>query len=849
MDRLKISKEFPHQPVPSKVSRQVAEGIDKLREHNIDSENILDIYIESQKYLSGKTWVTNPMQYIRSCLQNDKDNLTLRFREIEKTYNLVVKDWLKIPPEEFVEQYESYVLSRQNDSGWENGFLCENFFGRCFQDEKILVVDPSPSFLRACKRYAKDITFAFTNDSYYIAYTSNSKSRTLNIKKIDVLTRKYSTVLFFASYSSQSDLIFNLNYVRNVLVAEEGTNIYIVLAAKHLEKRKTKPELWNYINEYYCIQRIMLIDPKSVHNTPKKRAIVVLQNAPPRKPSEILVQKTRLLNKTTFASLEFHRVPYSSFCDRDRTLSEMYDTDYIDYAQPNRRNKPIEYKFSREISIWISFAINESGSVRPTYGIYDYPTQNQIRKNTLLRGKSLKNRISGKWYASKTEAIDSAELLFFDNEDAAKKMRLATNKEYDGRLVSLKTFLFMHWIEMHSQNGFDPDLCKDVFFRPISADAPLCAMMVEDTDSSKIDSIVSEYAAENSYSETKTTKLLRQLEILFDYAVIDNLCKRNAVRHLINSNNSKKNDIANMRNALVNNSFTEYDEQKLVAFLIEDEKNPEMALLQLVRYYTGLPINVLRALKCKDYLYNPKLDLGQLAVTKEMVGRSDDIRPIIPENRRRYIPLPKVMNEKLRQQLSKRPYRENSPLFINGKGKNKVFSTKQVYTYLNDILENVLDLPEFVIPIVLDDKTIIECDLNQYYGDILRSNFCYKAKKVALLDHEEISFFVGRSQTSTESMYYCDYNNIYLQLIMRVKLDRWAIFPTERNVVSKTNALILSAERECMIVSSASDHRTELCIELDIDNDAGETIDLHFFTKYGGKIQISFEEDQLCHTL
>lgn len=503
-------------------------------------ENILDIYIESQKYLSGKNWVTNPMQYVRSCLHNNKDTLTLRFREVEKIYNLIVTDWSKIPPEEFIEQYESYILSRQNDSGWENGFLCENFFGRCFQSEKLLVIDPSPSFFRVCKRFSKDITFAFSNDSYYMAFTANSKNRTMNIKKIDVLTEKYSRILYFASYSSQSDLIYTLNYVSNVMDAKESTNIYIVLAAKLLEKRKTKPELWNYVNEHYCIQRIMLLDPKAVHNAPKKRAIVVLQNAPFKEPSEILVQKTRLLNKTTFASLEFRRVPYSSFCERDRTLSEMYDTDYTDYSQPNRRNKPIEYKFTKEISIWLSLAKDKRGSVRPTYGIYDYPTQDQIRKNTLPRGKPLKTRISGKWHTSKTDAIDSAELLLFHDEDAAKKMRLATNKEYGGKTVSLKTFLFLHWIEMHSQKGFDPDLCKDVFFQPTSADASLCAMMVEDIDSSKIDSIVSEYGAENSYSETKTTRLLRQLEILFDYAVIANLCTKNVVRHLINSKKLKK---------------------------------------------------------------------------------------------------------------------------------------------------------------------------------------------------------------------------------------------------------------------------------------------------------------------
>ena len=59
-----ISKVFPFQPTPARVSQKVAEHIDILIEHGFDSGKILDIYIESQKLACGFRNITNPMRYM-----------------------------------------------------------------------------------------------------------------------------------------------------------------------------------------------------------------------------------------------------------------------------------------------------------------------------------------------------------------------------------------------------------------------------------------------------------------------------------------------------------------------------------------------------------------------------------------------------------------------------------------------------------------------------------------------------------------------------------------------------------------------------------------------------------------
>ena len=49
MAKPNISMEFNYEQIQTRVSQAVADGIDKLRECNIDGENILEIYIDSKE--------------------------------------------------------------------------------------------------------------------------------------------------------------------------------------------------------------------------------------------------------------------------------------------------------------------------------------------------------------------------------------------------------------------------------------------------------------------------------------------------------------------------------------------------------------------------------------------------------------------------------------------------------------------------------------------------------------------------------------------------------------------------------------------------------------------------------
>ena len=107
-----------------------------------------------------------------------------------------------------------------------------------------------------------------------------------------------------------------------------------------------------------------------------------------------------------------------------------------------------------------------------------------------------------------------------------------------------------------------------------------------------------------------------------------------------------------------------------------------------------------------------------------------------------------------------------------------------------------------------------------------------------------MDFLMGRKPRTTEAQYYCDYNNPYIQLQMRVKLDRWANMPMANTSKQTTQRMTLNGGNNTTIVTSNQVGRRELCVELDIDRTEDAEIDLRVFAKYGGKLHIEYFEEE-----
>jgi len=514
-----ISKEFNYSPVATKVTNKVADHIINLQNYGIDSGKILDIYAESQRIARNIITIANPYQYTSSFLGSNKGNPEIRFRNLESVYNEAVRAWSKIEPNDFLQQYDSYLHQCKNNSGIEREFVVEQLLQFSNQDERLLVVDPPPAVVETLSKQEKEVVFTFTDDRICNAY--RSKKGNYKVESIFCLSKmRFNRALIYASDCGHEEITKTIELIRPVMIPEKRSFIYVLLQTGYLEKRKSKPELWNYINEKFTVQKISLIDTKTINRGPKKQCLLILQNYV-SKPREILVQKTRLVNNCTFAALEFRRIPFDSFTNSDRTLSEMYNTDYVDYSKAAHREKPVAYEFSEEIKIWISFSTDEEGRYRPYYSIYDYPTAEQLRKNTLPRGSAIKTRVPGKWYKTKEDALASAEYILLKDTSLGNQLRKAVNKALSDKPITMKTFVFLQWETLKKNKRFnETKMCK-MFFEPNSSQKPICSMLIgSHEDAVKV--ILDDYLAGSNSSKTSADDLLEQIQLIYDHAVIDN---------------------------------------------------------------------------------------------------------------------------------------------------------------------------------------------------------------------------------------------------------------------------------------------------------------------------------------
>lgn len=74
------------------IMNSFAENVEKLNSIGIPASNIIDFYIEAQKYAKSICSLTNPMRYIEA-REGQSELSDIRFRELERTYKEVVQSW------------------------------------------------------------------------------------------------------------------------------------------------------------------------------------------------------------------------------------------------------------------------------------------------------------------------------------------------------------------------------------------------------------------------------------------------------------------------------------------------------------------------------------------------------------------------------------------------------------------------------------------------------------------------------------------------------------------------------------------------------------------------------------
>ena len=128
-------------------------------------------------------------------------------------------------------------------------------------------------------------------------------------------------------------------------------------------------------------------------------------------------------------------------------------------------------------------------------------------------------------------------------------------------------------------------------------------MLIGDHDDA-VKMVLDDYLAGLNISKTAIDDFLEQIQLIYDYAVIDKRSLSNPVRVTIRERYETDKIFKEMRNALVNRSLAKAAEIRFVDYVIHDAENRELANMTLTKYFTHLSNSALCALTWKDYHYN-----------------------------------------------------------------------------------------------------------------------------------------------------------------------------------------------------------------------------------------------------
>ena len=329
----------------------------------------------------------------------------------------------------------------------------------------------------------------------------------------------------------------------------------------------------------------------------------------------------------------------------------------------------------------------------------------------------------------------------------------------------------------------------------------------------------------------------------FDHAVVQGYYSRNPIRTSLEVRREKRLNKADTRSAMVSTSFSTEDEKRFLFYLNSDTQNSELSLATLTRYYTGLPLSIFCALKHTDYIKWTLMDMGQLSITKYF-PRNSTTSEELPEKKKRFVPLVSAITNRIDERIQSGIYKyKNQPLFSQSRDKKKPLTPRQMRDYYNKIIKK-MDMPERYLSLADGENEPELTDVNRYGGDFLAANFNFHAFYDAKMEPEEIDFLVGRKPGTTEAQFYCDYNNIFMQLILRVKLDRWTV--KQMDNLPHSQMKYADIDRAILILQSeVSKFLTELNIELDISEcDTTEKLTIELFARFGANISVEFYEEE-----
>ena len=761
---------------------------DQLQVYQMIREEIVGSY----HYVKKNAWkckADHPWKYLRRLHGKNPRIDMLGWNDMLDSAAIAIAK-IKLPTDYLTAIYNLYHL---DDSDLEHDFVLPIFVGQLSEEDRILVVNPAPTFLKYYpEEQIRSTVFCVPIEE--MAAILREEFPTMLFSTYDSLTltdefgasKKFTKMLAFFRGSSKGN---NASLFEDLYkIASKNCKLYALLPSDHVVN-SSKDTLYAF--DRFHIETVDIVKSANPYSSKPVHKAFVMAHSDYRS-ANVAICKHELVHGTKkMPSLLMEKGRVSCPAEALKTelsLNKLYA--YLEKQPPERnRSKPGCYRFTPEIFFWYKTSLVQTQKLKVEAYVSHYATSTQVRRNTMARGKRINESYCSvtvpqemkleEWLENKlpySSSIHAGAVKAYEQakRDGLKDYPLLQNG------ICLKTLWYLCLTIPEGEKNYRPAKEEQDMFSSCVGSVRVTELESEDG------AAIIKDAMGGFQAKTGTEDMLpywARLGHLLADARRSGFINRNPVEAILENEQEKrsKKNLANLKNALAKRSFRIDEERQLFKTLLLNEGNRPEDLAVAIRLFTGVEANIVSALTWGDIYHIPEIGIDQFRIYRQTDNAALKIHPFDSLSSYRRIPISPTL--KLALDARKRYLVTNlhvknlkalqivaSDQYIQDEKKPQI-APRTINKWSQKAVQRI-GIEDNCIS-TADEYGVIETNLSDYHGDIFRSNFKYRVNYTCGFTDAEACYILGLRQSTPFGKNYCDFTNDFAQFMIYQKLCRW----------------------------------------------------------------------------
>lgn len=817
----------------------------------------IDLFELIHNHIKPKARIENAFQYIR---KTDKSypHMFDSMARLEKEFNHAAELLLHVKPSDFLETIMTEAVQKRRgdipDSATECSYVHTQFknYLTATNAKKVLIANPSIPFIR---KWLKDERLT-TIETYFMMewessaniladeFSAHPNCQFIPITAFSMMNEYDACLLFYRNYADDTDQhmgfggmlaeTFRKGAIFWLLPDEKAKLLFNGLLS-------SKPH-----NPDAKLDAIDILPTDVFTSAPKKKIFARIAHHDACESVDldayfyvrdpILGRVLYPIRKTVKTSLET--------LHGQETIRTVYRNEGILSQTERKRKLPKSYQFSPELTIWYTLNQPQNDAIiTPKVKAYlcDYPSQNQMSRNLLKRGKEIAG--AHIWKTNFPEEtilswIGCTAIFSPKIYEAAVKM-IRTQYKYNP--ISLRSFWYIHnpsGLSVETRQG----LALNLFIRGPEVEKLTVGTSLKDEYVAAVNHFFDNHISEedNDLRDEYLHYVWDFLCDLLDTAVDEGYYKINPVEDLVSRVRSRHSEFSEIRDALTKKTFTQDEELRILEEIRKD--GSPLSIGAMIRLYTGMPPMQVCALRYRDFKVIPHTGNYQFLVYQRITKAGSAPTPLKRPEEYRRIPIAPILAEYINDHIQ----RLESALHTKVKGTDyyivsgdligedipdtpQPYAPSTLHKYCKKIIK-AIGIEHVTLSIPDEETGTKESDFSQYQSDIFRTNLRFRLKNTCGFTNSECDYMLGVQLKNTFAKHYCDYTNPFSQITMLAKLSWWCALhqpnencPKKKQISLRNSHLSIepigtgcaSAALSLQIAPAVSDTPAEVTVAVD----------------------------------